>query len=767
MKKIFSLVFFLLILSSFILGQEGFQIGQWKSYLPFRKGISLTQSDNEIFYSTGFGVVAVDKKELSPTFYTKINSLTGIGTDLIKYHKGLGTLIVTYEDSNIDLLTPDNLINLPFIKNADILGDKRIYDIYLDGNAAILSTGFGISKLRIDRAEFGFTTFTGIQINNVVRYNDFYYASSDEGIYRANALNENLEDFGNWELLDMEEGFPADYSTQSMAVFEDQLYLNIMDTIFRYDGTNLESFFSKDSLSIKFLSAEGQYLLAGMTCNLTGCRSTFFRLSADGTAEQFQDNCVSTPIYAIEDDEGKVWFADLSDQMRFTGSPEGDCFKFSYNSPHSANINQIAIFEDDIYIASGGIFPNQNYLWRADGFYFLKDNTWQIKNQFNSSKLSGLYDFYDIEIHPVTGVVYTSSFLDGLVEYDGTDFQVYNDTNSTLKTVIPGDATRSRVGGLDFDEDNNLWMCNHASPTPIAVLRNDGTWLSFSANVATKNFYQVEVDQNGYKWFLNGSSSEPVYVLDTGENLEDTSDDQFRIINTNNSELPNGSVRSIAVDLEGDVWIGTTEGPVVFECGSNVFDQNCRGTRRIVEQDGFNAYLLETEEIKTIAVDGANRKWFGTNNGVFVQSDDGEEQIAFYDVNNSPLFDNTVLDIAINPRTGEVLIGTASGLQSIFGEAIEGGDLNEPKIQVFPNPVRSEYTGPIVIKGLARDANVKITNINGELVYETTAQGGQAIWNGLDYNGRKPNTGVYLVFSDNTNLTTTTDAVVAKILFVQ
>jgi len=189
------------------------------------------------------------------------------------------------------------------------------------------------------------------------------------------------------------------------------------------------------------------------------------------------------------------------------------------------------------------------------------------------------------------------------------------------------------------------------------------------------------------------------------------------------------------------------EGVYVFECGSNVFDASCTGSRRIVNVGGFNAYLLETEDVRAIAVDGANRKWFGSMNGVFVQSPNGEEQIAFFDKDNSPLFDNTITEIAINPANGDVFIGTGKGLISLRSEAQTGGVIHDSEVYAYPNPVRPDYDGPIAIRGLPRDANVKITDVNGQLIFETKALGGQAIWDGKDYNGRKASSGVYLVFS--------------------
>ncbi|MGK0389384.1 MAG: hypothetical protein ACI94Y_002124, partial [Maribacter sp.] len=242
-------------------------------------------------------------------------------------------------------------------------------------------------------------------------------------------------------------------------------------------------------------------------------------------------------------------------------------------------------------------------------------------------------------------------------------------------------------------------------------------------------------------------------------------DNQTRIINQSNSELPIDIVHDITLDLDGDMWAGTEEGIIIFECGGNVFDSSCQGTKRIVERDdGNNAYLLESESVRCIAVDGANRKWCGTTNGVFLISEDGLEEIYHFTKDNSPLFNNIINDIVINERTGEVYIGTNSGIITYQGDATVGGVVHDAEVFAFPNPVRPDYKGPIAIRGLPQNANVKITDVSGTLIYETTANGGQAIWDGRDYNGREASSGVYLVFSVNKKNLTNPDGFVTKIL---
>jgi len=278
----------------------------------------------------------------------------------------------------------------------------------------------------------------------------------------------------------------------------------------------------------------------------------------------------------------------------------------------------------------------------------------------------------------------------------------------------------------------------------------------------------VVVDGANNKWIRVANNSAGLIVFNEGD-LNNPNDDICRPITQNNSNLPSNDVLSIEVDLDGDVWVGTTDGVVVFQCGSQATDEEaCLGFLQIVNVGGDNELLLKGNSVQAIAVDGANRKWFGTTNGIFLQSESGDELLASFTEVNSPLFDNNVIDIDIRQSTGEVFIGTARGLQSIKTDATEGFVVNNANVTVYPNPVRPDYQGPIAIKGLARDANVKITDVMGQLVYETQALGGQAIWDGNDYNGVRAATGVYLVFSTSTKtFDNPTADMVGKILMIK
>jgi hypothetical protein len=276
------------------------------------------------------------------------------------------------------------------------------------------------------------------------------------------------------------------------------------------------------------------------------------------------------------------------------------------------------------------------------------------------------------------------------------------------------------------------------------------------------------VDSYDNKWIncrvTASSPANPYFVYVFNEN--NPVGQQIRGLRSGTGEgsLPGNSVYSFAEDRDGEIWLGTDDGIAIFYSPEDVLTENIDAQRPLVDFDGYVQYLLESETVKAIVVDGANRKWIGTERaGVFLLSEDGSEEIHHFTEENSPLLSNTIISMTINGETGEVYIGTAKGLIGYKAMATDPKDTNTD-VYAYPNPVRPGYTGPIAVKGLVNNANVKFTDVNGSLVYETLAEGGQAVWNGYDFNGRRANSGVYLVFISNPD---GSETMVTKILFVK
>lgn len=747
-----------------LLAQSDLKIYQWKSHLPYDIGKSITQSSSKVYFAAKFSIFSVDKDDNSLEFLTKVEGLSDINMSVLKYAPEHETLIASYANSNIDLVKPDGVVNLPDIKNFDIVGDRAIYNIHqATADLFYLSMGFGVVELNVAREEFGFTAKLGIKVNDATTFEGNLYAATEEGIYRISTGPEaNPQNAGEWKLLGPEDGFSVDYSSDAIVTYNNQLYVDVNDTLYNYKNGALEYIHYEEGFEIIYITVEGSHMLVGEYCRVNGedCAGKVLIFDKDDTFQTAGSGCANRPYYAIEDEQQNIWFSDRWRNVRVANNFMNDCSSIIINSPYSEHATDIAIDEENVWLGTETPGSGNN-----NGYYSLIDGQWDYyNNRSYPNELAELKTCYRVDVHPENKKVYVGSYDVGLLEMDGDQFQFYNSFIGNSPLTTGADPERVRVGGLAFDADKNLWISNNSAINPIVVFKSDGTWQNDFVT-SSKGLREVVVDQSGNKWFTVDGGSQGLLIFNEGD-MDVQGDDQTRVLTTSNSQLPINVVNSLAVDLDGDVWVGTNQGVVVFECGSNVFDPNCQGSKRIVQVDGFNAYLLETEIVTAIAVDGANRKWFGTKNGVFVQSPSGEEQIAFFDEDNSPLFDNTITSIAIDQKNGEVFIGTANGLISLRYDATKGEVVNTKSVYAFPNPVRPDYDGPIAIKGLARDANVKITDINGQRVYETTALGGQAIWDGKDYNGVRASSGVYLVFSTSTQQAENPDGVVTKILFI-
>jgi streptogramin lyase len=264
----------------------------------------------------------------------------------------------------------------------------------------------------------------------------------------------------------------------------------------------------------------------------------------------------------------------------------------------------------------------------------------------------------------------------------------------------------------------------------------EGQWQSFPICCSARYPTDMVIDASGKVWtILAPAQGGGVHVFDPANNSS-----VYRNNVTGGGGLPDQSVREIALDRDGLVWVGTDQGIAYFiSPGSDAI-------KPIFE----NRFLLRDEKITAIEVDGGNRKWIGTEHGVWLFDPAGEELITNFTTENSPLLSDTIHDITIDNNSGEVFFATEKGIVSYRSDATTGqNDFNTLKI--FPNPVTSAFNGTVGISGLAMDAIVKITDISGKLIWQTQANGGTASWNVRDYNGRRAATGVYLVFAASTD----------------
>lgn len=352
----------------------------------------------------------------------------------------------------------------------------------------------------------------------------------------------------------------------------------------------------------------------------------------------------------------------------------------------------------------------------------------------------------------------------GLYEFKNGKFsKFYNHKNSPIESVFSTiDPEYEFVTGLLFDPQGNLLVMNSESHTHcILKLKNNGEWLSFNHpellkynGIGLPNLSQLMYDYQGLIWFVNNNWTLPALYCYQSEN--DAIKAYENLVNQDGTTInAQDGVRCVAEDAEHNIWVGSSGGPFMLERkeinnNGGVFTQV-----KVPRNDGtdYADYLLAGIDIMCLAIDGGNRKWFGTNgNGVYLISSDNMKEIHHFTSENSKLLSNVVKSIAINPTTGEVFFGTDNGLCSYFSDATKPNtEMTKDNVWAYPNPVEPSYTGPITVTGLSFDADVKILSSNGVVINEGRSNGGTFVWDGCDKKGRRVNSGVYMVVTATNN----------------
>jgi ligand-binding sensor domain-containing protein len=752
--------------------QEETAVFEWQSHLPHNIVIAVEQSNDKIIYATAQAIFTLDKEDMSIDYLSKVDGLTDTGISTIAYDDFNNQLIIAYENSIIDIVSGSEVFPVLDIFNNSNFIDRKINDIFVQNEEWMyLATGFGVLQYNLQTREFGFTLDAGQNVRKIAGDESHIIIAADDGAYVLDYTNSPFPNaFSSWEYL--EGGLPPLYDPRDVLVFENKILLATSKAVYQRDSDSVFIRiydFEAEAFQSLFLHLTEQEWVLGLKDNNSSSKLIFF----DSDAVPINDitSCTNRLLDVEIDEKGRVFFADEWLFARYIDE-SGNCIRESFRGPFSIEASDINVKDNKVYVASGGISDNFADLFGRDGVYIFEEGDWTNINQDNNNFYveEDILQFYQIEPHPDSNIIYIGSFWAGLVEHnlDSGEQTLYTAENSSGALLPPvGDEQRTRISGLSFDGDGNLWISCFGATRPLAVLTNEGSWHNFYVPGDSK-LSDLVIDELGIVWGVIGGNTGAVVAYDPGDNIKDPTDDRpGKLFNLNNSEIPSNLVNCIAKDLDGAIWVGTAQGVVVFECGSAVFENICQGNRPIVFQDDLGAFLLESEDVISIAVDGANRKWFGTRNGIFVQSANGEEEVARYNIENSPLFDNNVKAMAYNGENGQMIVATEKGIQSFRTATTSARPVHSNNVYAFPNPVRPDYRGPIAIKGLARNAEVIITDIDGQLVHKMDALGGQAIWDGKDASGREVAAGIYLVFSSSTDSFLNPDTAVSKILVIR
>jgi len=743
-------------------------VGQWREHLEFNPASRVTMGEKEVYVASRFGFYSMSLDDNLVERYSKVSGLSDIGITTIRYHAATGKLLIAYNNSNLDVLYRNDVINIPYIYRSNVSGDKRINDIHFDGNKAYLSTNLGVIVVNMDRYEISTTWYIGnnggtVKVNGFTSDASFFYAATEEGLKAAPRNSSNLEDYRSWTLISNANGLPNG-PTRNVLLVQNRLFVHYFNTLFVRNGTTWSEFYT-DGFNWYSTEAADNALLIAEERNSWQQRRVVVLNASNGTASQIIENNQFTqfPVHAVKNGN-EVFVADVGKGLlRVTGN---SITPIIINSPYGRLDGEMLFANNTLYVAGGSINDAWNYQYNGTGFFTFSNNTWNAYNRFTLPWMDTVLDVITLAVDPRDQKIFAGSFGGGLVEFESpTRYKIYKRGSGVEETI--GDPNNYRIGGLAFDQDNHLWFTNFGAPSLLGVRKNDGSWIKFNPPflIPSNMGGGILVDDYNQKW-IQVPQGNGLLCFNQGASLENKGDDRWRWFQTGtaNGNLPGNFVNTMVKDKDGFIWLGTDKGIGIIQCPGEVFTANgCSVFQPIVQQDNFAGLLFENEEVKALAVDGANRKWVGTRNGVWLISADGDKVIERFTAENSPLLSNEIIRIAIDPQSGEVFFSTFNGICSYRGTATEGSNKNE-SVLVFPNPVPSAYGGTIAIRGVAANSIVKITELNGRLVYQTRAFGGQAVWNGLDYTGKRVSSGVYLVLvTDETGQEKTA----GKIIFIK
>ena len=678
-------------------------IGTWRAHFS-NESIQQVVKGDQIYVAAANQIIQIDANRQT----TYLNTTTGLhatGIHKIAWQPIENQLVIAYKNSRLDIIKGDQVTLIDDIQSSNLYSDKTINDLIVYNNNAFLSCNFGIVVIDLLKKEIKSTIFPNNNRQNVkvfqtIVYQNKLFALTENGIWSTALVQNN-----SWIV----ENTMGVSGIKNMFVFKNQLYFNNQQKIYPYQS-NIASY-QIFTGTIEAIAVDEERILAGIAYQNKGALIQF---NNNQTNTVLVDSAVLIQPVGILKDGNTIWVADFgkglyekNEQSKWT----------ALGGPLSSAYGNNAFSNHQLLMSYGA---------NKIGISSLNEKGWSNLTQIQNLKINYVEA---VSIDPID-----QSWWMGM-----GDQLIHYDPNKKIVEEILPNTSIGAIKSIQQKTDGQIVLLKEGFGI---VAKEGGKWNSYpmQTGFASTNLKKILVAKNDLSWII-GPKQQGILLFQKQNNQA-----IWRQLNTGkgSGNLPSMEVTAIAEDKDGSIWVGTDNGIAIFQC--NTINEACDAYLPIVQSNGFNGYLFQRETIHSISIDGANRKWIGTNNGAWLISKDGAEVLQHFTTENSPLPDNTVLSIGIEPTDGDVFFFTKNEIISYKGEATERA-LTQSAIKIFPNPIAPNYNGPIVIKNLVNNALVKITDINGQLMMQTRALGGQAVWNGRDQYQRKVASGIYLIFA--------------------
>ena len=701
-------------------------IGSWRAHHSYAGTLQVVKGD-KIYTATPEAIFSTNSSGQFQ-YYNKLTGLSDASIATIQWDSETEQLVVAYTNNNIDVIKGGLVKNIyDLVRTSRI---QKINSIYCEKGMAYVSTNLGVVVIDLFKYEIKESWILGssgntLEVFSLTKGTGNWYAATQNGIYTTAVSNTNIADAKSWTVFyNAANNLPV----KKISSAPTGLIIEKNDSLLLIQPAATTTLFYKASEQIKAWQFTEQKITIATTDKQTSkARAHQFTIgNATGLIFEKPDTFINPNDCIFSN--GIIW---ISDQV--TGLIQLDLSTSSFVKMIPGGPGgQITTA---LLASNAGVLAASN---TKKGWAILENGKWQAQKGLDS--VTGVQS---IAINHLDNSIWLTTSELGVAKWQNNKVQLFNPRNSSLMGITNNSCFTS---GVVADSKGNSWVSNTGTTKSIHVYQPDGKWTGFTNPFGMTDAGTLEIDDIGQIWGTTKNAN-GLFVYNPGSSLTSSTDDRWKQYKagTGIGNLPSNQVNCAAKDKNGFIWVGTDRGIGIIQCVENIFTAaGCDALLPVVQQDRFAGLLFKDENVQTIAVDGADRKWVGTQNGVWLISATGEKVIYRFSTNNSPLLGNDISKISIDPLTGEVFIATNNGLCSFRSTATEAVTAQQ-KVLVFPNPVPPGYSGSIAIRGLTNNALVKITNLYGALVYQTRSLGGQAIWDGKNTNGTKVASGVYLI----------------------
>lgn len=727
--------------------------GTWRSLLSAGEVSQVQEAPSILFASSGSVLFSVEKDNSQEIkFIDREQGASDVGVQKFAYDPQSKQLLVYYHSGMIDVITEEGIYQISALYNNTAFPDKHIHQIYFSGDVALLAGNFGLAMLSLAEHQVMATAFVGRPVFSVAVYEDRLFALTEQGAWEAN-MQSNIQDPAQWEPITQIPRAKQFLVCGDRFVVLEESGAVVSQPIGSVGGT------TSLAQGVRFM----EYTSAG--CVLVSNQEILL-LQVDASTVRAH---VPTPRPALSvscnNEEGKIWWADGVEIIwsEFEDPAVRSAFELDYQGP-SDDRHFFGVASGGRYFGVGGARATNRYGLPGSIKVFDGVSEWInfTPPDIEPTTQIRFSDMVSIAADPQNKKhFFVGSWGEGLYEFrDDRFYERFSLHNSALSTAVAEDPTAYvRVGSLCFAPDGILWMAQGSVEKAIAAYNPaDGGWYAYHyPEIAQVNSFGPMVALPGGAkcvaiYVRGGDGVKGLFVFDERKTLDTSSDDKTllisQLVDRNGKAIAATSYEALAVDQNGTLWVGTNRGPVLIHNAGGILNQKSQpvATRPVGGAEPNLYYVMDNIYVTAIAVDGVNNKWVGTQTeGLYLLAPDGSEVLAHYTTGNSPLLSNSITCLALDSESGTLYIGTSLGLMAY--QVGGSGDFNQMRssAHVYPNPVPPYGSDLVTITGLNAGTLVRVLDLSGALLYETTAVTSDVKFYARDSKGQRWAGGVYQV----------------------